>query len=1002
MDDEQLRQRSALIAEGLERDPAGLDGWLATLEPGDASAVRRALDHRAHAGFESGSLGGVSAGEFAHLLTAAVERDARPAAHEGETLGAWVLDRKLGEGGMGEVWLASRGDGLYQGKAAIKLLRADLDRSLVERRFAREREVLARLDHPNIARLLDAGLSKGDQHPFLVLEFVEGATLLSHAHEAKLDTRGRVRLARIVADAVAYAHGRLVVHRDLKPQNVLVTGKGEPKVLDFGIAGLLDDESPVGEGLTRTAGRALTLEYCAPEQLTGAPVDVRSDVYSLGVVLFELLAGTRPHTPGETSRRALEYSIVHEEARALDGAKFDSSLVSLVAKSLAREPERRYPTMAAFAEDLARWLEHRPVLATTPTSPQRVLMWARRNRALAAATAGALAAVVLGLVVSLWLAGEARQQERIAIAALADAKAQSASAQAALTRAESESTRAEREAANARDQASIARDQASLATAEGLRAKRDEAKARDAESLAMRANTLAQSEARKARAVSDFVVDLFQAADPEKSRGEKLTARDLIDAGVAGVERFAGEPDTRTELQRVLGTSYNQLSRPDKAVPLLAAAARAQEATQGRGSPERARTLLTLAQAEGDVEKFAEAVDHFRESLPVVEAADGAMAAHVVTGKVAYAFALCKTGKHAECVAMAETLADDVRARLGERHWLHVEAQNGRATALSVVGRWREMLAILQPLEPLLAAPPPGKLADSLTIRANLAISMARNGNIQGAVDRLAPLSADLASHLGPENDKTLVHTWYLAEYQRQLARFADCHAQYAKLAEVRSRVTGPTHPLTVDVLSKAALCARSAGDEAAARAFLRRAEAALPASDTPPQRTVLRTLLVLANVSLDLGEREKAAALLARGKGLLAALKLETSDEWIMLTLIDSQRRVANEAGAAAEQLGAMLGSEHGKRALGMHSALGMHAYQLALAGNGEEAAARSEAARKVALARLPAGHPYFAVLDYVDALSRRQPTAPALAAIERAAGRPAPLPLAPLWFTL
>jgi len=1001
MNDDQLRRRSELIAEGLERDPTGLESWLATLGPGDAKAVRRALERRGQSG-ETDSIAGISSQKYAHLLAAAVEQDARPAANEGERLGAWVLQRKLGEGGMGEVWLATRADGLYKGQAAIKLLRTDLDRKLVEQRFAREREVLARLNHPNIARLLDAGLSPGDEHPFLVLEYVEGAGLLAHAQARNLDTRGRVQLARIVAEAVAYAHGRLVVHRDLKPQNILVTAANEPKVLDFGIAGLLDDETPAGEGLTRIAGRALTLEYCAPEQLTGAPADVRSDVYSLGVVLFELLTGTRPHTPKETSRRALEYSIVHEEARALDAQKFDANLVAVVARALAREPERRYPTMAAFAEDLARWLDHRPVFATTPTALERVMLWARRNRALAATTAAALLAIITGLIVSLWLAGEARQQERIAIAALADVKAQSAAAQTARTQAESESSRAEREAANAREQAAIAREQAAIATAEGLKAKRDEAKAREAESLALRANNQAQIETRKAKAVSSFVFDLFQAADPEKSKGDKLTARDILDAGAAGVDRFADQPDTRTELQRVLGTSYNALSRPEKAVPLLAAAAKAQEA-EGRGSPDRARTLLALASAESDIEKFADAVEHYREALPVVEAVDGAMADEVVVGKVYYAFALCKVGKHDECIALADSVAEEVRAKVGEKDWRYVEAQNGRATARSVVGRWREMPAILDPLEPLLLNPPPGKLASALTIRANLAISTGRTGDITGAVALLGPLSEDLSKHLGAENDKTLVHTWYLAEYQRQLGRYADCQAQYAKLVEVRTRVTGATHPLTVDVLSKAALCARSAGNEPAARNFAQRAETALPAKDDPPQRTVMRTLLALANVALDLGDRDKASTLLARALALVGALKLEASDEVIMMTLIDGQRLVAlGESGKALAEVETMLATPAGQRALGNHAVLGIHAYQLALTGKREAALKESEAARKLARSRLPEDHPYFAVLDYVDALATGSPTTGPIANLEKAAGRKAPLPLAPLWFTL
>ncbi|APV48985.1 hypothetical protein BWI17_04395 [Betaproteobacteria bacterium GR16-43] len=994
MDDAQLRRRSALISEALERDPATLDGWLAALPAEDAKAVRRALALQSQP--EAGGLGGVSADRFVHLLAAAVDRDATPAAHARDRFGAWSLTHKLGEGGMGEVWKAERADGLYQGAAAIKLLRADVDRNVLARRFAREREVLARLDHPNIARLLDAGLA--DTHPFIVLEYVEGRTLLDHAAQRKLSTRARVALVRKVAEAVAHAHGRLVVHRDLKPHNILVTEAGMPKVLDFGIAALLDDEGQAGDGLTRATGRALTLEYSAPEQVAGLPTDVRADVYSLGVVLYELLAGSRPHEAKDGTRRAMEYAIVHDEARSLDAKRFDASLVAVVARALAREPERRYPTMAAFADDLARWLDARPVSATTPTALQRLLLWSRRNRALSAATAAALVAVGVGLVVAIWLAEQARGQERVAVAALADAQQQALRAKVALARAESESSRAEREAANAQQQAAIA-------TTESENAKRGEAKALAAESASRRDKAQAESEAGKAKAVSAFLVDIFQAADPEKAKGEKLTARDVVDAATTELDkRFATQPDTRAELQRTLGTTYTSLQRPDKALPLLLAAAEAEEAKSGKSSLSRARILLSLALAESDAEKFVDAVAHYREALPIVEAADGPVSEPVAIGKVNLTFAQCKVEPNEACLAIAEKLAEDVRSRLGDTHWLYVEAQNGRATGLSVIGRWREVPGVLRPLEPLLLVPPPGKVVSALTIRGNLAISIYRSGDLVGAATRLGPLTEDLEKVLGPEANQTLVHRWYLAEFQRQRGEYRDCQAQNARLVEIRSRTSGPEHALTIDVLSKAAICARAANDAAAAKGYFDRAIAALPEKDVPPQRSVLRALVGLANVAIDAGDLPKATALLDRSMALVTALKLESGDEWLMLSALRATVRSATDATGAATQLSADFATPTGARTAGSHALRGIFAYLLALSGQPDRAREESAAARKLAAARIPATHPYFAVLDYVDAIASGDPAkkAAALAALEKAIHRPATLPLAPLWFTL
>ena len=231
----------------------------------------------------------------------------------GATFGAWTLAEKIGQGGMGEVWRAVRSDGMFQGAAAIKLLRSDLPADKLVARFARERAVLARLNHPNIVRLLDAGVA--NDQAFIVLELVQGLPLLTFASSNAPNVADRVRLIRDLTRAVEHAHSQLVLHRDLKPSNVLVTENGSAKLLDFGIAAALDEaaQAETTPNLTQLTGRGLTLEYAAPEQILGEPTVAASDVYSLGAMLFHLLAGQRPFA-GSANRAALEYAVVHTDA----------------------------------------------------------------------------------------------------------------------------------------------------------------------------------------------------------------------------------------------------------------------------------------------------------------------------------------------------------------------------------------------------------------------------------------------------------------------------------------------------------------------------------------------------------------------------------------------------------------------------------------------------------------------------------------------------------------
>ncbi len=345
----------------------------------------------------------------------------------GDAIGPYRLIRELGSGGMGSVWLAERTDMLQGRQVALKLPHGAWKRAGLAERMAREREILATLEHPNIARLYDAGVAE-DGQPWLALEFVEGERIDAHCRRLALRVRERVRLALQVVRAVAHAHGRLVVHRDLKPGNVLVTGTrgtGEVKLLDFGIAKLLEHGSAESTALTQAVGGAFTPEYASPEQVLGEPLTTASDVYSLGVLLFELLADERPYRLASRSRASLEEAISQgalprpsalapaERRRALRG-----DLDTIVLKALQRDPARRYATADALADDLQRYLEQRPVLAQPDRAWYRLARFVLRNR-LAVAVAAGVTVIVLGAAgAALWQAQLARAEQQRATQAL--------------------------------------------------------------------------------------------------------------------------------------------------------------------------------------------------------------------------------------------------------------------------------------------------------------------------------------------------------------------------------------------------------------------------------------------------------------------------------------------------------------------------------------------------------------------------------------------------------
>jgi tetratricopeptide (TPR) repeat protein len=393
LDREHWRELSPLLDRALDLDAAARNALLADLE-------RRRPE---------------LAQVLAHLLTEHdqllgsdfLETSPRPddvPTLAGHTVGPYTLEAPLGMGGMGTVWRARRSDGRFEGAVAVKLLNLALLGERGDERFQREGTLLARLSHAHIARLLDAGVTSTGQ-PYLVLEYVDGTRIDRFADDQRLDPIKRLELFLQVADAVAHAHANLVIHRDLKPSNILVGARGQVKLLDFGIAKLLEEHVSAQATLTGPAAHALTPEYAAPEQARGEPVTTATDVYALGVLLHVLLTGRHPTGEGcRTPVDQLRALVERDAVRASDAAPerrrmYRGDIDNLLAKALEKEPGRRYPSVTAFTEDVRRFLTHEPLSVRGQAWSYRAAKFIRRHRWPVAAGVIAFAMLAGGLVI---------------------------------------------------------------------------------------------------------------------------------------------------------------------------------------------------------------------------------------------------------------------------------------------------------------------------------------------------------------------------------------------------------------------------------------------------------------------------------------------------------------------------------------------------------------------------------------------------------------------------
>jgi serine/threonine-protein kinase len=821
---------------------------------------------------------------FEDVGARAAEAVAAEVAPAPERVGDWRIVSPLGRGGMGEVFLAERADGAYEQRAALKLLKRGLDSDALVRRFLRERQILARLTHSGIARLLDGGVAS-DGRPFLVVEYVEGTPIDQDARDRRLGVPARLALLLEVCDAVEAAHRSLVVHRDLKPSNILVDAAGHAKLLDFGIAKLL---AGGGEGeATRLDTQPFTRAYAAPEQILGGAVTTATDVYALGVILYELLTGERPfaregRTPTElvheleTEHLEPPSAAAEERARAAPSRaerlrwtalarRLAGDLDAIVARALEPRSADRYPTVAAFAEDLRRHLDGRPVEAR-PTG------WLYRTRKLVlrhrlGIAAGALVALSLvgGLAAALWQAARAGR------------------------------------------------------------------------------------EARRAQRVQEFLVGMFESADPSQTIGANLTALQIVEQGVARIDReFAADPEVHAAL---LDVSARALRRVDRAAQALALAERSEKEHAerlGADAPATLLSALTHAEIETELGRLDSAVARLDDLLPRVDRAFAQGSPERLRVRESLAYALDEAGGFERSLA----LLGEVRAAIeaaGREETLdgaRVHQELGAVLfALSRLGEaeaeYRRALALLDRLgarQSAAAAPvlstlgeiqsALGRQADSLALEGE-ALSLARSvfGADSASIGRyLLPYGHQL-SVLGRRAEARPIYEEAAAIFERMHhynaaaalrylgqdlmleERFAEAREVFARALATARATGGDEHFMTYGALQALGDAETQLGHAAAGEAMLRQALAGFEKIFGPEGDFVRLPLRQLAVNLRRQGRLDDALALVRRVRAIEAKLYggKPSNAEGPTLVELAIELTARGDAGALAEARGAI-----------------------------------------------------------------------------------------------
>jgi serine/threonine-protein kinase len=697
-----------------------------------------------------------------------------------DTIGPYRLLAELGSGGMGAVWLAERSDGQLKRKVALKLPRLAWVKGLAER-MARERDILAKLEHPNIARLYDAGLDAMGR-PYLALEYVEGQPIDVYARERGLGVKDRLQLLLQVCSAVAFAHSRLVVHRDLKPSNILVTADGQVRLLDFGIAKLMEGDSAKETQLTQLAGRALTLDYASPEQIKGEPIGTASDVYSLGVVAYELLTGAKPYKLKRGSAAELEEAIALADApKASDAAAvaqdkraLRGDVDAILNKALKKVPGARYATVDALATDIQGHCIGSRVVARPDTLDYRLRRLAHRHRI--ALTAGGVVAASFGLAFG---AGATA----VTIVALL------AGLGAALWQAD----RARRKAAEA------------------------------------------SANAAHAEAVQNYLLGIFRTntarqADPAKARN--TTARELLDIGRDKLDQaLSDQPAARAQVALLLSDLYSELGLASEAASLARAAVAQSARAHGEGSLQHLEALATLvytlSHVGGGLDERRAAGDQIETLLQAHD--PGPCRLRALARR---AIALSRFGD--EALLPLQGAIDDAEAAQDHREALRSLELMGQR--LIMAWRHSEAATFFERALEYHARLPDRNDYESLFMLTGLAESYAWCLRMDDAVSTMQLAHETACRTAGLDGLDALQTGWRLGRILMLSGRLDEADAQFDAVLRVAEDPTRPDLLTAANTMSEKATALRLRGEETAAIELHERAVRSVDAvrPDTP------------------------------------------------------------------------------------------------------------------------------------------------------------------------
>lgn len=721
----------------------------------------------------------------------------------GTRVGPYEIVRLLGRGGMGEVYLSERADGEYEQRVALKLMRAGFENRSLAARFRQERQVLARLEHAGIARLIDGGLTSNG-HPFLAMEHVEGKPITTYCDDGALPLEERLRLFQGVCHALHFAHQNLIVHRDLKPSNILVTARGEVKLLDFGIAKLLADEA-VSPGLTLASGSAnpLTPEFASPEQVRGELVSTSSDVYALGLLLYELVTGVRAQPVADTSPASIVESVCHREparpsVAALEGEKarerarqrkessperlsrrLRGDLDTIVTTALRKDARLRYASAEALAEDLERYLTGLPVQARPGTFGYRAGKFLRRHRLGVAAAAIATLAIVSGLA---------------------------------------------------------------LALAGWTRAQRAEARARE--------------EAEVARQAVDFLVNLFKVNDPEEGKGETVTARELLDQGAEAIgTTLEDQPSVRARLLNVMGRAYRGLGFFEPAERLLRQQVETLRALEEPKPADLARALTSLSALEGSKGDYAQSRDLAREAVAVLEAAGEPDPLVLADCLNQLALALSNLGELAEAREITERVLALREQALGPDHQVIAGTLNNLAILAWQQGNPRAALPWLERALGIYERTRGREHLTTANTLNNLALMHDELGELEDARMAHEQALAIRRKALAPDHPDIAESLNNLGKLLNDLERPAEARIALEEALEIRRKRLGPDHPITGTTLLNLGLSVARLGDLANGRALLQAALEIFTRKLGPEHVYVSYAFDALARIDLKAGD---------------------------------------------------------------------------------------------------------------------------------------------------